>query len=123
MQTINVKRVQAKRRRTATALINDIADDGQVLPVELTIHYRGLSLGESDSFKDLEEIEGEEARTAEIVRQLGFMVEEIPNFVDDDGKPVEIDEQFFRELDVVYLNAISAAIRAQRSVPTRPSAS
>jgi hypothetical protein len=123
MQTINVNKVKATTRRTATTTITVSGDDGQPQEVELSIFYRGLSLDDTGQFKDLDEIENEAERNEEIKRQLAFMVEEIPNFVGDDGQPAVTDFAFFTELDVTYLNAVSAAIREQRSVPTKPSVS
>jgi hypothetical protein len=123
MQKINASRVKAATRRRATTTILVAGDDGEPQEIELEIYYRGLSLDDTDQFKDVEGIEGEAERNEEIKRQLAFMVEEIPQFVDDDERPAVTDFAFFHELDVTYLNAISAAIRKQRSVPTRPSAS
>ncbi len=123
MQTININKVKATMRRKATATVTVEGDDGELQTLELTIFYRGLTLDDTGQFTDLEKLEGEEARNAEVKRQLAFMVEEIPNFVGDDGLPVATDVEFFSELEVTYLNAISEAITEHRSLPTKPSAS
>jgi hypothetical protein len=123
MQTININKVNATMRRKATATITVEGDNGERQALELTIFYRGLTLDDTGQFTDLEKLENEQERNAEVKRQLAFMVEEIPNFVGDDGLPVATDVEFFSKLEVTYLNAISAAITEHRSLPTKPSAS
>lgn len=117
--TINIQRVKANARHKVKAVIVLPTDEGIAEQVEIEIVYRGLTLAESSEFEDLSELEGE-ARTAELIKQLAFVVEEIPSFVGDDDAPVACDAAFFAELDVTILHAISKAIQDAREVPTKP---
>ncbi len=123
MRTINVKKAQATAIRRCVVPFVDTNEDGTSEAVELEIYYRGLTLDESSQFTDLETLAGE-ARNDEVKRQLAFIVERIPNFVDDAEQPVATDVAFFAALDVALVNAISEAIAGARTtLPTKPSLS
>jgi hypothetical protein len=118
--SINVRRVKANAQHRVKTVVVLPNDQGVAEQVEIEIAYRGLSLAESSQFKDVSELEGE-AQTAELITQLAFVVQEIPQFVDDDDKPVACDIAFFSEMDATILHAISQAISEGRQVPTKPS--
>jgi hypothetical protein len=119
MSTINVRRVKATAPHKTEATIRVPNEQGVVEETEITIFYRGLSMADADEFPETEGLEGEE-RNAAVRKQLAFLVTEIPEFVGDDHRPVETNEEFFNELDVEHLTAISGALREARSVPTKP---
>lgn len=119
---INVGRVKATARRRTKVTLNIPNEEGAVEQTEVTLVYRGVSMNDSEALPETEGLEGDERNEA-ISKQLAFFVEEIPEFVGDDGRPAETDEQFFKEMDVDNVTAISAALRAAREVPTSPTAS
>jgi hypothetical protein len=122
MKTFNARRTRANARHTVNVMLILPSDEGGVEQVEVEVCYRGLSLLESSQFKELAGLEPNE-RAEEIVRQLAFIVDEIPAFVGDDNKSVACDEEFFGGLDVSILNAISEAIAEAREVPTKAACS
>lgn len=119
---INVGRVKATARHTAKVALNIPNAEGAAELTEVTIRYRGLSMADAANFPETEGLEGEE-RNAAVRKQLAFFVQEIPEFVDDDGEPVTTDESFFNELDIEHVSAISKAIQDARAVPTKPTVS
>lgn len=123
MKTINVSKVRATAvHKVAVPYVVTDDETGENETVDVEIRYRGLTLGETQQFGDVDELEGEE-RTREIARQLAAVVVDIPTLRGDDGEAVTFDEDFFVTLDVILVHAISAAIAEARTPkdPTKTS--
>lgn len=84
-----------------------INDGGEETTEQIIVRYYSFSIAEGRAFRQSIEALGDEVTWAD---NLLPMLESLPDFVDDKGKPVKITREFLEGLNTLNLRAMLKAI-------------
>ena len=82
-------------------------DGGEIKTEDIRVRYRSLSV---KSLKEQKALINDKKDDAYISDMVFAVVEELPDFVGEDKKPITLTLEFFEEMDLDNLKAIKEAI-------------